>query len=258
MKRLNRNFFIKLTLLFLFMSFITISTVTILYKSINISNEEYLKLLLSDTYDNNYYNKFIDFISNIFSPINVIETNKSTFNLSNRVDINPIIYIYNKNQNLSYKKEFNVTPTVMLSSYYLSEELNNKGIDTIFESNNINKFSINNNIDKSKSLELFMKDKINNYNLKYIIELGISNIHKNIRYNNKNYACISLYANRYNISLVTKLNNILNSDIPNISMIYFDDESNKNLKIDIGSTSNSMSEVLRSIKVLSDGLKEII
>ena len=56
----------------------------------------------------------------------------------------PIVYLYNTHQTeeyaLSNNEEYNVKPTVMTLSYILREKLNDKGIKTIVEENNVSEF----------------------------------------------------------------------------------------------------------------------
>ena len=66
------------------------------------------------------------------------------------------------------------------------------------------------------------------------------------------------YIQSYNVQDYQILTDTGWEDISSISKIYFDDESNKNIKIDIGYKYNTMSEVIKSINLLSYGLKEII
>ena len=239
------------------MFFISFTTISYLYRNDNITSSQYLSLLLNESYGDNLYTNIVEIISNNLNPLKLIdiEVENKKFDLSNRINItNPIIYIYNKDQNLSYKNEYNMIPTVSLC-----EELNNINVSCIFENNDIDLFLSNNNISKDEALDLFKRDKIENYkSLEYLIELGRSERENSIKYDNNSYGKINLYANGNNISFVTELNNLLNEKVPNISKIYFDLEYNTSLMIDIGGKNNSMSEIIRSIKVLSSCLKEEI
>ena len=260
----TKSIFIKTILTFLFMSFITILTINYLYTTINISKNDYFKLLLSDTYGEDFYINLVEIINRNFNPLNVIELKEVTSNnlsLSNNIyTTNPLIYIFNSDQSDSYKKEYNIDASVMMSSYLLSHELNNLGISSIFESTDINKFSNNNNISTNEVIDLFIKDKLNTYSsIKYIINIGRSNNRNTtIKINDKKYALISLYANKDNITLLNKLNTLLNKEYNGISKIYIDSEYNSFINIDFGGINNSMKEVLNSIEIFSKVFKEVI
>ena len=230
-------------------------TISLLYKNINISTEEYLKLVFNNDYDSNFIDAFVEFVSNVFSPTKLIEINNKNFDLSNDNLLNEVdIYIYNSNQKSTYKKEYNINPTVYIASYYMSNELNKLGINTLFETRDINTFSSNNNISIIDTINLF-KDE---YKAKYKIDIGRSNYNNDIKYNGIVYSGISLYANKYNISLITDLNNILNKNIDGISKIYFGDEYNRDIKIDVGGKNSNMKDIIRTVKILSLSLKEAI
>lgn len=262
----QKKFFIKVVLLFLFMFFLCGITITYLYNKTKVNKEDYIKLLLSDSYGDNFLVNLVEIINRSFSPLNMIklsEVNNMHFNLSNKENIlNPEIYIYSSNQNNSYQKEYNVTPNIYLVTYLLSMKLNSLGKSSVFETNNIYDFSINNNISANESENLFINDaKIKYSSLKYILNINRNNDNKNIttiRINGKKYAKIYLYANKNNISLVSSINKLLNEKYEGISKIYFDESSNDFINIDFGGYENSMSEVVNSIEVFSYTFKEAI
>lgn len=259
-----RFFFIKTVLTFLFMLFITTLTTCYLYSTININKNDYLKLLLEDTYGDNFYVNLVEIINKNFNPLKLIEIKEvksNNLNVSNSIYITkPAVYIYNSNQNQTYKKEYNIAPTVILSSYFLSNKLNEIGIDSIFEENDITLFSKNNNLNIEDTINLFIDDMQTTYpSLKYIINLAISNERKSVlNIENKKYAQISLYANKDNISLINELNLRLNEKYKGISKVYIDNEYNRFINIEIGSFNNSIKEVINSIEVFSKVFKEVI
>jgi len=259
----SKSFFIKTILTFLFISFITVVTISYLYTTLNISKNDYFKLLLSDTYGDDFYINLVEIINRNFNPLNVIELKEVTSNnlsLSNNISTNPIVYIFNSNQNDSYKKEYNINTNVLMSSYLLSNKLNEIGISSIFENTDINKFSINNNMNIDEVIDLFVKDKLSTYqSIKYIINIGRTTDRNTVvKINEKKYALISLYANKDNITLLNKLNTLLNEKYKGISKIYIDSEYNSFINIDFGGINNSMKEVFNSIEVFSKILKEVI
>ena len=255
MKLGKRKFiFVRMLFIISLMVVIGISTVSYLYYTDNLNSSDYLKLILSDTYDNNFYNNFVEFVSNNINPLKFIEFNNNEYksSYSNNID-NPIIYLYNSNQSLSYKVEYNNKLNVYNAAYFLSEELNKVGINTIFEDtlvNDINKNDIN----------VIVSDKLTNYkSLKYIIDIGRTNkSDSNIVVNKIKYSNIDLHTNKKNIEFIKKLHITLNRNCKGISKIYFSNSYDDNIKIDIGGYNSSMSTVLKSIKVLSKSISEVI
>lgn len=241
---------IFLILFFIFIS--TTMTISYLYSLSVVNKDLYFKLLVNDIYGNNFYVTLVETISNKLNPLNFIEINNS-FNLENRLVKDPKIYIYS-NTDLKYQREYNVDSNIILLDYYLSTELNNLSIASIYENNDINLFSKNNKISKDEALTIFKNDKINNYNLDYIIELGMKKYSKSIG----KYAKIYLYANESNFKFISKLNSLLNTKVDGISNIYISDEYNEILKIDIGGSNNYMNEALKSVNLLSNSIYEAI
>lgn len=264
MKLGKKNYLLKIIFTILFMTFICTFTISYLYKNNNITKEDYLKLLLSDTYGDDFYINLVEIINRNFNPLNIIEidaVNVNSFNLYNKIDVTtPRVYIYSDYQTKEYKEEYNIKPTVHLATYLLSENLNNLGVETIFEDNSIEEFSKNNNLTIKESVDVFLNDKKNNYSsIKYIINLGrVDSKSNSVKINNKKYAVISLYANEENISLITEFNTKLNEKYNGISKIYFDETYNNSINIDFGSKENTMKEVLNSIEVFSNIFVEVI
>lgn len=231
---------------------ICFSTISYLYYTNNLNSTDYLKLILSDTYDNNFYTNLVEYISNNINPLKFIEFNNNEYKSFATTEVeNPIIYIYNSNQSLSYKIEYNNKSTVYTSGYYLSRELNKLGINTIFEDIIIDTY---NNIDT------MISDRLNSYeSIRYVLDIGRSDSkNSNIKVNNIEYASISLYTNKKNIEFIKKLHITLNNNCKGISKIYFSNAYDDNVKIDIGGYNSSMSAVLRSVKILSDSILEVI
>ncbi len=232
---------------------VCISTISYLYYTNNLSSSDYFKLIMSDAYYNNFYNNLVEFVSNNLNPIKFIEFNNNEYKSFSTIKVeDPIIYIYNSNQTLSYKIEYNNKTTVYTSAYYLSNELNNIGINNIFEDTIIDKYE--NNID------IILSDRISSYeSIKYILDIGRSNYkNSNIKINNMEYGVISLYTNKKNIQFIKNLHYALNNNCKGISKIYFSNSYDDNIRIDIGGYDSSFSEVLRSIKVLSISILEVI
>ena len=251
MKLKRKHKFLKIILILIFMFFICYKTINYLYKNNSISTSEYVELLLSDAYENDFYKKTVDMFSKNFNPFNVIELreihskNLSSFSIINK----PIIYLINSNQDLYYKSEFGFKPDVLLSTYLLNENLNKIGVPSIYENTSLKEFSSLNDIESP--LDLLVSTTLdNNPSIKHIINIGVSNI--------KEYdeAYIYIYINESNIDFMKKLNNHLNKIKPGISKMYYEEGIYNH--IDIGCSNNSMKEVVKSIKILGESLKEVI
>lgn len=176
-KRINYGFFWVIVFFLISYSF----TSSILRT--DISNEEFIRLILSENNPNIDYSysgkglfiKFVSFVGQIDlkKPFTMIKNNyvfkDNSDNDSDLEEIeevsseseyindpypnkeinNPIIYIYNTHQLEEYQQmsnqSYNVTPNVMMASYILREKLGNKGITSLVEENNVSEIlKINN------------------------------------------------------------------------------------------------------------------
>lgn len=200
---------------------------------------------------------------------------------------NPIIYLYNTHQGEEYNgdtlSEHDITPTVMLTSYRLREELNNKGLNTIVETNPIAEVLRSNNWNYAssyKASKLLMEDALlKNNTLQYFFDVHRDSIPYEssiIKYGNKTYAKILFVIGtdheKYeeNLALAEQINSKLNEKVPNLTRgiikkggkgvngIYNQDFSPKTLLFEIGGQYNKVSEVTNTISVLAECLKEII
>ena len=201
--------------------------------------------------------------------------------------LNPLVYIYNTHQLESYNKkiyeDYDITPNVMMASYILRENLNNKNIPTIVETGNITDFLNTHNWDYSYSYlasSYFIKDAIKKYpNLKLIIDLHRDSISKSattVKINGKNYAkilfVIGLQNKNYekNLEVTNKLNDIINKKYPNLSRgimkkegknvngIYNQDLNNNIILIELGGIENNIEEIMNTSIALSEIIKEYL
>lgn len=253
---MKKKYIFKSIIIILFMFFICHKTINYLVSNITISNEEYIKLILSDTYktkENNFYYNATKFFSNLFRPIDMLNLPNTNQVITNSTYVNnpnikkiyePIIYIYNTNQLQEYKNNelFNITPNVMMTSIILNEKLNKIGISSIMCDN---------------------KKNINKYpSIKYIIDISRNDIDNGlIKFNNLNYAKIRFITstNDENIDLILKLNTKLNELYLNISDIKYDSKLQEDeILLEIGNINNNFNEVLNTIDVLINVFKEAI
>lgn len=291
---------------------------TLRYFSKNINNEKFLKLLIQN--NNSYmerdtklnlFTKLITLVANIdFSKpatiinnsyvsanktsadddkdINTIPINNYVKDPYEKTDItNPIVYLYNTHQSEEYAtnnlENYNVKPTVMMTSYILREKLNNNGIGTIVEENNVTEFLRTNNWNYASSYKvtkLLMSDAYSkNSSLEYFVDLHRDSVKKNIStvsINNKSYArilfLVGLENKNYgpNLEMTNKLNNMFNEKYPGLSRgiykkkgagvngVYNQDFSPKTILIEVGGQDNTIDEVFNTCEAISTILTEYI
>ena len=200
---------------------------------------------------------------------------------------NPIIYLYNTHQGEEYTKEklaeYNVIPTVMLASYRLREKLNQLGLNTIVETNQMSDILRINGWNYSasyKASRILLENAQEQFpTLKYYFDVhrdAISYEASKVTYQNKDYARVLFVIGiehdtwQENYQLAEKICNKLDSKIPGITRgitkkggkgvngIYNQDFSSKTLLFEIGGQYNKIEEVNNTIIVLAQVLKEII
>lgn len=197
----------------------------------------------------------------------------------------PKVYIYNTHQLESYDNtDYNdITPNVLMASYLLKEELNKAGIPTIVESSNITEYIKQNNLKYYQSYDAsrYYAEKIieDNKNLDLVIDLHRDAIEKNastVTINDKEYAkvlfVIGMEHENYesNLEVATAINNIIKEKYPtltrgiitksgkNVNGIYNQDLNPNSILIECGGYKNSFSEVVNTINLLSQIIKEYL
>lgn len=204
----------------------------------------------------------------------------------NPIQINePKVYIYNTHQLESYDNtDYNdITPNVLMASYLLKEELNKAGIPTIVESSNITEYIKQNNLKYYQSYDAsrYYAEKIieDNQNLDLVIDLHRDAVEKNastVTINDKEYAkvlfVIGMEHENYesNLEVATAINNIIKEKYPtltrgiitksgkNVNGIYNQDLNPNSILIECGGYKNSFSEVVNTINLLSQIIKEYL
>ena len=238
----------------------------------------------------NFFNYEESPVGNIVtSSDNNIEPIHSTYieDPSPKEEKEPLVYVYNTHQteNYSYKKyeEYNITPNVMMASYILREKLNNKGIPTIVETTNISDLLHTNGwsyANSYKASSFLVKDAIKKYpTLKLVIDLHRDAVKKEastVEINQKKYAKILFVigaehdAYEKNLRVANKMNDLLNKKYKglsrgvmkksgkNVNGIYNQDLSENAILIECGGHENTLDEVLNTIEILADVIKEYI
>lgn len=200
---------------------------------------------------------------------------------------NPLVYIYNSHQTESYSKEvlmaYNISPTVMLTSYMLRESLNDLGIPTIVETTNIKEVLNQNNWTYKSSYKasriLLEKARKNYPSLKYFIDIHRdSSIYDKTTYkiDKKSYAKVLFvvgldYPNfEQNLNKAILLNEKVKMLNPNLSRgvlkktgknvngIYNQDFSDNTFLIEVGGQYNYIEEVKNTIEFLAKAIYEMI
>lgn len=284
----------------------------------NISNSEFVRLLLAEGNPNftvqkkekkNFLDSFLSlFHIDLANPFQMIKSNYSyqdyADNSSDELEqptgseyvedpypekevTEPIVYLYNTHQLEEYKQEnqesYNVTPNVMMLSYIVREKLNDKGIPTIVEENDVSAFLQANNWSYASSYKvtrLLMEDaKTKNPTLKYFIDLHRDSVSKSIStatINGKNYAkilfIIGLENPNYqeNLTVTTTINNMLEEKYPGITRgiykkegkgvngVYNQDFDKNTILFEVGGPENTIEEVLNTADAISTVLAEYI
>ena len=197
----------------------------------------------------------------------------------------PKVYIYNTHQLESYDNtDYNdITPNVLMASYLLKEELNKAGIPTIVESSNITEYIKQNNLKYYQSYDAsrYYAEKVvkDNQNLDLVIDLHRDAIEKNastVTINDKEYAkvlfVVGMEHENYesNLEVATAINNIIKGKYPtltrgiitksgkNVNGIYNQDLNPNSILIECGGYKNSFSEVVNTINLLSQIIKEYL
>ncbi len=197
----------------------------------------------------------------------------------------PVVYIYSTHQLENYSQEnlenYNITPNVMMASYILKENLNKINIKTVVEESNITEFLQMNNWNYNESYKasrFYVMDAISKYpNLKLIIDLHRDAIKKSsstATINNKKYArvlfVVGMEHQNYqaNLDLANNMNELLNKKYSGLSRgvitksgkgvdgIYNQDLNNKMILIECGGNENSIEEVMNTMNVLTEIIKE--
>jgi len=199
----------------------------------------------------------------------------------------PLVYIYSTHQGEGYGggvlQEHDITPTVMMASFRLREELNKRGIPTIVETTSISDI-INANgwgytATYRVSRMLMEQAKEKNPSLTYFIDFhrdAIPYESSILRTDDKTYAKIMFVIGSdhenasSNIEFATLISDTLNQKVNGISRglyyignrevngVYNQDFSPKTLLFEVGANYNKISEVNNTVSVLADALKEII
>lgn len=197
----------------------------------------------------------------------------------------PLVYIYNTHQTEKYSNEDlgDITPNVLMASYLLKDKLDKLDVPTLVEESNIPEFmKINNwNYNSSyKASRFYLMDAKSKYpSVKLFIDLHRDSIEKKnstVTINKKEYAKVLFVVGKEhanyekNLTLANKLNEKIKNSYPtltrgimekegkNVNGIYNQDVSENCLLIELGGNENNITEILNTVDVISEIIKEYI
>lgn len=287
-----------------------ICTLKLIYKDKNVL----LDLLLNESVKNDF--SFIEKISAITNPKDMIyyslnkvvpKNNLSVFSTidddefdyeSSKSDYvsdptpeenkdEPVVYIYNTHQteeyNMNNMLDYSVKPNVMIASYILREKLNEIGIDSIVETNNmksyLDKYNYKYNMSYHAS-EYFARLKQKEYpSIKYMIDIHRDSAKLSttlLDTGTKRYARVLFVVGlehttaENNVGFAEKLNEKTESELrglsrgisyktgPAVNGIYNQNLNGKSVLIEIGGVENTIEEVYNTIEVLTRVIKDTI
>ena len=262
---------------------------------LNNSYKNIISFIFENTINYKYKNNIFNNINkNVFNnPVNILHANlksKRSVVLVNNVlynENNPKIYIYNSHQGEKYSYEYlensNITPNVMLASSMLKEKLENLGIKTIIETNDIlsymNKHGLNHGGSYIAS-RVYLSDIYKKYpNLDLYIDLHRDSVERDsstIVINGKKYArvlfVIGLENKNYqkNLNVTNKINNlilkkypsltrgIMKKEGPGVNGVYNQDLDGNIILLELGGYKNNIDEINNTLDILSEIIKEYI
>ncbi len=194
----------------------------------------------------------------------------------------PLVYIYNTHQSEEYRlnndNAYNVTPTVLMASYILRENLADLGIPALVETKNMSEVlklnNLNYNSSYKASMMLINDAKANYPSINYFIDLHRDSINYDLgttTVNGKKYAKVMLvmggnYDNTENLKMANAVNAYLKSIDDSLSRgvfirngsVYNQDVSPNAILVEIGGPFNYINEVNNTVKLLSEAIYKYI
>lgn len=195
----------------------------------------------------------------------------------------PIVYIYNTHQTEGYQKSnnasYNITPSVLMASYILRESLNDLGIPTLVETNDITEILRVHNWKYKYSYaasKLLVEDAMEkNKSLKYFIDLHRDSMSHEItstQIEGKSYAKVLFVIGKdhenyeENLKFASALNDYIKSINPaltrgvslkggsGVNGIYNQDLSPNAILIELGGQYNNITEINNTISILTKAI----
>ncbi len=199
----------------------------------------------------------------------------------------PVLYIYNTHQTEGYQKSnnasYNITPSVLMASYILRESLNDLGVPSLVETNDITEVLRVHNWKYKYSYaasKLLLQDAMEkNQSLKYFIDLHRDSMSHEITtttIDGKSYAKVLFVIGKDHANYEQNLRfaNAINDYIKNINPaltrgislkggsgvngIYNQDLSPNAILIELGGQYNNITEINNTITVLSKAIHSYV
>lgn len=241
----------------------------------------------------NFIEKSFLYIKNdiLNSPIKLLQNelriNNNSTNFVYAESKSPLVYIYNSHQGEKYSTEYledyNITPDVLIASNMLKDKLNNIGITTIIEENNILDYMKKNNLkhaDSYKASRIFLTNTINNYStIKLFIDLhrdAAKHSATTTIINDKECAkvlfVIGLENKNYkeNLEVVTQINDLILKKYPTLTRgimkkegygvngIYNQDLAYNVILLEVGGHENNIDEINNTLDLISEIIGEYL
>ena len=287
-KKYKAYFIISMILIGIFISYKQLEK-----SKIEITDKEFTKLLINNTFtDNNpIIEQLVDKSLEITNPIKLLNKNYNKY-LPNNPKYQepvkqPLIYLYNTHQSEEYKAttyaEFSINPTVIMNNYILEDIFNKNGYQTIVEESSIKDILETNSwkyYNSYKASRILLEQSITKYpTLKYFIDIHRDSLEKDkttININNKDYAKVIFIVGlenptyQNNLEFTEKINNKLNEYYPGLSKgiykkggegvngVYNQDFSSNTILIEIGGYENNTTEVLNTTIAFARCFMEVI
>ena len=274
----------------IFLLFIIISSIYITYnyldkKSINLSDKEFVNLVVMNSFnEENIVKKIIS--NNTEKQLLLLNSSYKEATEKTKEE-KPIIYLYNSHPTEEYKAsnlgEYSINPTVIMNNYIMEGIFNKRGYKTYVEESSVKNILDDKNWNYASSYKasrmLLENAKINNPTLKYFIDIHRDSLEKNkttVTIEGKDYAKIifllGLENPNYeeNNEFIEKINNkvdlyypglskgIYKKEGPGVNGVYNQDFSNRVILIEIGGYENTTSEVLNTIIAFSKCYLEVL
>lgn len=267
-------------------------------------------LKTSNNYNNVNLNKYLNEFSNKISGIRINEpiTILSTMNVyknngmkmeikekkenimylvKNEKKNEPLVYIYNSHPTEQYEIDnnniVNIEPNVVALSYYFEKKLEELGINTIVEQNNVSEILKQNNWDYDQSYPAsrigLEKAKKEYPSIKIFIDLhrdALNKEYSTTTINDKNYSKIMLLVGMdhesylENYAFASSINEKINEKYPTLSRgimegrkpgmngVYNQDISPNVVLFEIGGHMNTINESMNTIDAMAQVIKEKI
>lgn len=196
----------------------------------------------------------------------------------------PILYIYNTHQTEGYQKSnnasYNITPSVLMASYILRETLNDLGIPSMVETNDIAELLRVHSWKYSYSYaasKILLEDAIKkNQTLTYFIDLHRDSMSYDITtttIEDKKYAKVLFVIGKdhpnyeKNLKMAEKINDYIKEKYPSLTRgisqkggsgvngIYNQNISPNAILIELGGQYNTITEVNNTLSILADAIR---